>query len=111
MKLPLELLNRITIFICVYQFLGLFKAQMSEDQDDVCNVYLSDHYVKNNKDFGNIGLDYETSKSYTVNCNLTTNSTNAIILKKIYLLLIIPIAMSIPFGFRYLLDSGLFQLL
>ena len=40
---------------------------MSEDQEDVCNVYLSDHYVKNNKDFGNIGLDYETSKSFTVN--------------------------------------------
>ena len=74
-------MTRIIIFKCLHLFLGLFKAQMSEDQDDVCNVYLSDHYVKNNKDFGNIGLDYETSKSYTVNCNPKTNSAYMIIWK------------------------------
>ena len=65
---------RTTTLKCLRLFLGLFKAQMSEDQEDVCNVYLADHYVRNNKDFGNIGLDYETSKSYTVNCNFKTNS-------------------------------------
>ena len=39
---------------------------MSEGNNNVCDLYLADHYVKDDKDFGNVGLDYETSKSFTV---------------------------------------------
>ena len=47
-------------------FLDLFKARISERNNDACDLFLADHYIKNDKDFGNVGLDYETSKSYKV---------------------------------------------
>ena len=49
-----------------YLFTGLFKAKVSEDNDNECNIYLDDHYIVNGKDYGNIGLDFERSRSYKV---------------------------------------------
>ena len=50
----------------IYLFTGLFKAKVSEDDDNKCNIYLDDHYIVNGKDYGNIGLDFERSRSYKV---------------------------------------------
>lgn len=101
--------KKITITYLFVTFSGLFKAEMSEDQDDVCNVYLSDHYVKNNKDFGNIGLDYETSKSFTVNYYHYHYSTeNNVFIQNRSVIHSIRL---IFFYFRCQLDLELFQLL
>ena len=39
---------------------------MSVENNNACDLFLANHYTKNRKDFGNIGLDYETSKSFKV---------------------------------------------
>ena len=50
-------------FVCS---IGLFEARMSDTNKNVCELYLTNHYIKNGKDFGNLGLDYETSRSFKV---------------------------------------------
>ena len=50
---------------------GLFVAKMSESDINVCELYLTDHYIKDGKDFGKLGIDHETSKSFKVcRCHL-----------------------------------------
>ena len=57
----LKLIAYVTSFVS-----GLFKARMSEEDDNVCNLFLADNYIVKDKDYGNIGLDYEKSKSFKV---------------------------------------------